>query len=271
MQHEAVNGVVVNVRNTGDHDIYLSLLTAEHGRITVLSKGGKSLRGSQMGLCQLYTYGNYEIYQRGSLYILKDGEPIRSFHELSEDLDRMNLAAYLCALVLELTDEGEEAPEMLRMLLNSLHAISRELYPQPIIKGAFEMRAAAISGYAPDLDACAFCGEKDGKELYLDVMNGALLCSDCLQKKGKRVSLPNAYDDIREAEVLCPLTPASAAAMRYVLSTPQSRLFAFDLCDPDDLRVFAVSAETYLLSHVGHGFDTLDFYHTMREPIKGTK
>ncbi len=270
MQHEAIDGLVVRVRGAGDHDRYLSVLTAEQGRITVLSKGSKSMKQGQMAVSQMYTYANFEFYRRSGIRILKGGAPIRSFYGLSADIDRLNLAAYLCDVACELTDEGEPAEEMLRLTLNSLYAISENLYPQALIKGAFEMRAAVLSGYAPDLGGCAFCGSQTG-DLYLDVMNGALLCAECLNKRGKSAHALAAYDEIREADVICPLSDASSAAIRYVASVPLSRLFSFELSDADDLHAFSACAETYLLSHIGHGFETLNFYHTMREPIKGTK
>ena len=223
------------------------------------------MRGEQRAVSQLYTYGNFEFYRRGDLYILKSGSPIQTFYSLSMNIDRMNLAAYLCEVACELTDEGEEAGDMLRLLLNSLYAISQDLRPQPIIKAAFELRAAAMSGYAPEVDACAFCGCACADPFYLDVMNGALLCSECLAKRGKTARGGGTYDEIREAEVLCPLPPAVYAALRYVITAPLARLFSFELHEDGDLRLFSAAAETYLLSHLGRGFDSLNFYHTMRQ------
>ena len=270
MRHESIDGVVVRVRDYGDHDRYLSVLTAEAGRITVLSKGGHSLKGPQTAICQLYSYAIFEYFRRGDFNILKGGSAYQHFYALSMDIDRLNLAAYLCDLACELTDEGEPAPEMLRLLLNALYAISKDLYPQEIIKGAFELRAAILGGYAPDPSVCARCGCEDAAEWYLDVMNGAILCADCLRKRGRTPNANAVYDDLREADVLCPLTPAALAAIRYVAGAPMERLFSFELTDAEDLRLFAGAAETYLLSHIGHGFDTLDFYRSMRTPTKGT-
>lgn len=269
-QHESIDGIVVRVRDMANHDRYLSLLTAERGRITLLSKGSHSLKGSQTAVSQLYTYGNFEFYRRGSFYILKSGSPIHPFYALSMDIDRLNLAAYLCDVAYELTDEGEEAEEMLRLLLNALYAISTDRYPQPIIKAAFELRAAVISGYAPDLSACSFCGCRDSETLYLDVMNGALLCSECLQSRGKQAKHDSVYDDVREAEILSLLTPAACAALRYVAEAPIARIFSFELKDDEDCQLFSVCAQTYLLSHLGRGFDSLNFYHAMRQDTKGT-
>lgn len=271
--HEAVDGVVVRVRDSGNHDRYLSLLTAQKGRISLLAKGSRSLKGAQMGVSQLYTYGNFEYYRRGDFNILKGGSVHQQFYGLSMDIDRMNLAAYLCDVICEVTDEGEEAGEILRLLLNALYAVSHEKYPQEIVKGAFEMRIAATSGYEPELNGCAVCGTGRAECLYLDVMNGALLCSDCMRKRGNVGKFVGDYDDIREADVLCPLTPAVHAALRYCVTAPPERLFAFELKEAEDLRGFSKAAQTYLLSHLGRGFDSLNFYLTLRDmsnPAKGT-
>ncbi len=272
--HEAIDGVVVRVRDMGDRDRYLSVLTAERGRIMMLAKGSHSVRSPQVAVSQLYTYGNFEYYRKGSINILKGGSAISPFYGLSADIDRLNLAAYLCDLSCELTDEGEEAGEQLRLLLNSLHAISLELRPQEIIKGAFELRAAVLSGYAPELGGCAHCGKREDTLFYLDVMNGALICRDCHEKRSRLPKRELPAEDLREAEVLGLLSPSVCAAFRYCAAAPIERLFSFELHDRFEREGFAKLAETYLLSHIGHGFDSLSFYHTMREPAaserKGT-
>lgn len=274
MAHESIDGVVIRVRDTGDRDRYLSVLTAEKGRITMLSKGSLSLKGEQRAVSQLYTYGNFEYYTKGTLPILKGGAPIQHFYTLSMDIDRLNLATYLCDVAGEVSDEGEEAGELLQLLLNSLYAISKDLYLQELIKGAFEFRVAAMSGYLPDLGACQICGTQEG-DYYLDVMNGALLCKECLHKKAPLGMRSGVYDEIREAQVICPLTPAVRAALDYCIHAPIKRIFSFELKDKDDLSLFAKTAQTYLLSHLGRGFDSLQFYQTMREgkpfPNKGNE
>ncbi len=265
MLHESINGLIIRTRDMGDHDRYLTVLTAERGRILILAKGGRSVKGPQTAVSQLYTYANFEYYRKGDFNILKGGSPIESFYRLAENMDRLNLAAYLCELASELTDEGEEAGEMLRLTLNSLHAVSRELYPLEQIKGAFEIRAAAISGYEPDLSGCRVCRKSFFDPFYLDVMNGALICPECLSEAGKKVKGGEYADEIREAEIRPILPEAVVAALRYCVKAPLNRLFAFEMADANDLAAFAKQAELYLLSHIGHGFDSLKFYHEMRE------
>ena len=265
-KQEVIDGIVIRVRDVGDHDRYLTVLTAEKGRLTLLSKGSHSIRGPQTAVSQLYTYGNFEYYRRGDFKILKGGSPIEPFYALSREIDRLNLAAYLCDLTGELTDEGQEAGEMLRLLLNALHALCRGGYPQEQIKGAFELRAAAISGYEPDLSGCVRCGKTETDFFYLDVMDGALLCPECLSAGENQVPAGTYADELREARILSRVPAAVLAAFRYCLRAPQERLLSFALTDPEDLNSFSKTAETYLLSHLGHGFESLRFYYSLREP-----
>lgn len=263
--HESIDGVVVRVWEVGESDRYLSVLTAKKGRITILAKGSRSIRGAQLSICQPYTYGNFEFYRKGTRYILKDGTAYQPFYGLTSDMDRLNLAAYLCEVTCEFTDEGEDASEMLRLLLNALHALSYGMKSPEQIKGAFELRAAVLSGYEPDLNACASCGAVQADPFYLDVMNGALLCGNCRSDRSKSLPPSDRYaDDPRTADIVSVLSPAVTAALRYCVSAPLERLLSFDLKDTAEWERFAKTAETYLLSHVGHGFEALNFYHTMR-------
>lgn len=263
--HEAIDGVVIRIKDTGNNSRYLSVLTAEQGRISLLSKGSHSMKTGQMAISQLYSYANYEYYIKGTAKILKGGAPIRVFYGIGADLDRLNLTAYLCDLIAELTDEGEAAHDMLRLTLNMLHAVDKQLYPAEVIKGAVELRAVAMSGYAPELDGCSLCGRDTDANLYFDVMNGALLCSSCLSRRGRQPVSAEHMDPAHFSDVLSPLTPAAVAAVRYCVMAPLSRLFAFELADAEDMRLFCAAAETYALSHIGHGFATLDFYRAMQE------
>jgi hypothetical protein len=96
-------------------------------------------------------------------------------------------------------------------------------------------------------------------------MNGALICSECLNKNGEIVkkNLSTLFDDVRERTVLIPLTPASRTAIRFSISAPSEKIFSFSLSESDDLKTFSKACEEYLLHHLGHGFDSLDLYYSI--------
>ena len=101
--------------------------------------------------------------------------------------------------------------------------------------------------------------------MWLDVMNGCLICAECQAKRsGGSVPLPDT-DKFETRNILVPIDPSALAAMRYVQSAPMARIFSFSLKTEDALSSFARAAETYVINHLERSFDTLDFYRTVKE------
>ena len=258
-----IDGLVLRMKNSGENDRLVSLLTAEQGRISVIVKGGRSMKSLSLSATQLFTYGNYEINDRNGFKWLHKASAIRQFDGLTGSIEKISLASYFASVAEELSGENEPAHDILRLTLNTFHALEEDKKSSAQIKACFEIQAAAMSGFMPDLSACRFCHKKTDELLYLDVMNGRLLCPDCMHKASNQAIRDRVKsEDIREAVVMLPMSMALVDAFRYVLSVDSRKMLAFTLAD-SELHDFGRCAETYLLSHLGHGFDTLDFYKLM--------
>ena len=261
------DGLITRSYPSGDHDRVVHLVTPEHGRLSVMVKGGQSKQNRHAAITQLFTYGNYELYHKnGEIYWLRGGSVLHSFYSLTEDLSRMALATYLCDVTSELTGEGERAESLLRMLLNTLYAINAGTNTPAIIKGVFELRAMAMEGYMPGLDGCSVCGAPYPDQSYFDIMNGSLICADCQTAFNRQRSEFNAAE-LGERRIICPMTASTLAAVRYAVSAPAKKIFSFTLADREEELFFSRAAETYLLHQLERGFDTLDFYHTVEESL----
>ena len=86
-------------------------------------------------------------------------------------------------------------PELLRLLLNTLHLLCKGTKPLVQIKAVFELRALSISGYMPNILACANCGTYETPVMYFDVDGGCIYCENC-PKAGCRGE-PQDGDDRR--------------------------------------------------------------------------
>ncbi len=260
-----VDGLVLRSQNYGENDKLITILTSE-GKQVILAKGARSMKSKIKNITEPFVYANFELNQKGSaIPWIKGGSPNEIFYKIRENLEKLFLATYVCDIANELSGEKVECEDMLRLTLNTLFAILKDIRPLAQIKAVYEIRAAAISGYRPNLDYCERCESNDAENTYFDVMNGALICSECLNERGgiikKNLSL--AFDDIREKTVLIPLTPASRTAIEYSISARNEKIFSFSLSESDDLRIFSKACEEYLLHHLGHGFDSLDLYHSI--------
>lgn len=261
MEIVMVSGLVVRTTDYGERDRILSLYTDELGLITVTANGSRSLKSRSLVATELFCYSRFVLTKRADRYTVKEVELIESFFDLRSDVTKIALAGYACEVLAHVGTENMPEPSLLRLCLNTLYAIAKEKAPEALIKGAFEMRAAAILGFMPELSVCADCGE-EGEDVVLDVMNGAVRCADC-RRESDEGAFPESIEDGAHATILCLLTASARAALFYVLRCPLERILSFRLAGEEDVKSFAYAAETYLLNHLERSFKNLEFYKTL--------
>jgi DNA repair protein RecO (recombination protein O) len=260
MEIVMVSGLVVRTTDYGERDRILSLYTDELGLITVTANGSRSLKSRSLVATELFCYSRFVLTKRADRYTVKEVELIESFFDLRSDVTKIALAGYACEVLAHVGTENMPEPALLRLCLNTLYAIAKEKSTHAQIKGAFEMRAAAILGFMPELSVCADCGE-EGEDVVLDVMNGVVVCEKCrnLQTAEEKAEELLAAHNL----ISCLLRPSARAALYYVIECPLEKILSFRLDDEEDQRNFAMVAETYLLNQLETGFKTLDFYKTV--------
>ena len=264
----AIDGLVLREMNSGENDKRLLVLTAEKGKIWICAKGGRSIKSNKSAICRAFTYAEFEIYEKNNIFYLSGGSPNKAFFAYKTDLDGYALACYVTAICEEITGEEAEASEVLRATLNTFYAIENQLYPIEQMKAAYEIFAATASGFAPDLSECQSCKKRFGEadKLWLDVMNGSLVCGECKSKTPTNIDANGVSIGAYETrDLLMPLDAPSLMAMRYCVSAPIQRLFSFSIKNPESTELFYRAAEAYLLNHLERGFDTLNFYYKIKD------
>lgn len=269
MEDTEIKGLVVRETRTGEADKILTLLTGEMGRITVTGKGAASLRCRYAPSAGLFSYSSFMLREKNGYRYIKDADLIESFMGIRYDVERLALAAYVCDLAADMSPESNEDPELLRLTLNTLYALSeRQDVPAAQIKGAYELKCAVIEWYMPELGPCGICGGELGGPVFLDVMNGTAICDRCAKTvpghgNGEGVYSFNEFGEEEERHVLLEITPDVLSAMRYVVDSGPRRFLSFTL-DSYGLLCFSNACEQYLLHHIGHGYASLDYYKKVR-------
>ena len=253
-----VRGLVIRTVNIKENDRLITIFTEEMGAITALARGARSLKSRKMSSTMQFCYGNYVLYQQGDKFTIKEAELIESFFDIRDSIDGLALANYIAEVLSDVTVEEAEK-DLLRLSLNSLYAVSTGKYSIDKIKAVFEIRAASILGFMPDILACHSCGERAG-DFFFDIMGGIIECRACREKAAKmRVEHPDPH----ESHIISILSEGAKIAMGYAIYSPLERVFSFNISD-DDMRLFAKSAESYLLNQLGHSFRSLDFYNSVK-------
>ncbi len=269
METVTVNGLVVRETAVGESDKILSVLTGEYGKIAVSAKGSKSLRSRHMTTTQLFCYSSFTLYHRGEYYYINDSELLEAFFEIRADIVSLALANYICEAASSVTVENMESSDILRLALNTLYAMSKRNRQMSIIKGAYELRLACLSGFAPNLVACSECAAYSSPIMFLDIMNGSLLCGEChklySESSDTEMDTPETeYADGGFFKIMVPISEAVLSAMRYVIYSKPEKFLSFML-DESEIKSFADICEKYLLNHLQRGFYSLDFYKSVAD------
>lgn len=123
--NSTTKGLVIREQTTGENDRLVTLLTADHGLVRAFVRGGKQLKNRRAAATSLFCYGEFALYRGRDAYTVDSAAPIEVFFGLRQDIDRLAAAQYFAQLSYELAAEEQPAPELLRLLLNTLHLLCR--------------------------------------------------------------------------------------------------------------------------------------------------
>ena len=237
-------GLVLRTTEYKETDRILTVLTAEDGLLTLKARGVRSNRSKLKGACQLLTYAEFTVSEARGFRFISEATAIEMFAGLRNDIVLLALSSYFAQLAEVLSQEDAASPALLSLILNALYALSKLQKPPRLVKAATELRLAAIAGYQPELSGCCVCGNPEPDRF--SIADGTLECAVCRSGDGVRM----------------PLSPASLAAMRYILSCPEKKLFSFAISGAAE-KELCDAAESYLLTQLERSFYTLDFYKSL--------
>ena len=241
-----IQGLVLRVTDYNDRDALLTVLTANHGKLTVKARGLRRKNSPLTAPCQLLAYGEFTLFEYRGMYTVNEAHAIELFQNLRRNLTTLSLGTYFAQVADVISQEDLPNPELQSLVLNCLYALSRLQIQEDQVKAVFELRAACIAGYTPDVFSCHVCGRPDADRL--DISAGRLECHGCRS---------NDSDGLR-----MPVTPGVLAAIRYLVSCDPKRLFSFQ-AGMETMEKLSQLTETYLTTQLERGFSTLDFYKSL--------
>ena len=241
-----IQGVVLRVTDYNDRDALLTLLTARHGKLTVKARGLRRKNSPLVAPCQLLAYGEFTLFEYRGQHTINEAHSIELFTPLRRDLIKLSLGTYFAQAAEVLSQEDYPSPELQSLLLNCLYALSRLEISETQIKAVFELRAACLSGYTPDLFGCHICGSQTPNRF--DLSAGQLECLNCRSRESNGIRMP--------------VNPSVLEAMRYICLCDPKKLFSFQV-GPETLEQLGNLTEAYLTTQLERGFSTLDFYKSL--------
>lgn len=241
-----IRAVVLRVTDYNDRDALLTVLSQKHGKLTIKARGLRRKNSPLIAPCQLLAFGEFTIFEYRGQYTINEAHSIELFTPLRRDLTKLSLGTYFAQVSEVISQEDLPNPELQSLLLNALYALSKLSLPETIVKAVFELRAACIAGYTPDLFGCHVCGSPNPDRF--DLSAGQLECYTCRSEQSYAIRMP--------------VNAAILDAMRYICLCDPKKLFAFTL-GGENLQLLSGVTEAYLTTQLERGFSTLDFYKSL--------
>ncbi len=245
-----IHGLVLRVTAYKDQDALLTLLTPNHGKITVKARGLRRKNSPLIAACQLLAYGEFTLFEYKGMYTINEAHSVELFTSLRKDLQKLSLGTYFAQAAEVLSQEDLPNPELLSLVLNCLHALSKLKVSENLVKSVFELRSACLAGYAPDLEGCYQCA--DPYPDRFDISEGRLECVKCHNHGSEGIRMP--------------ITSGVLDAMRYICGCDSKKLFSFTAGE-DTLEQLSAVTESYLSTQLERGFSALDFYKSLLIPL----
>ena len=154
-----VTGMIIKAVPIGEYDRRLVLLTKEKGKISAFARGARKPNSRFVASTNLFCFGTFKLYAGRDSYTLSETEISNYFEDLRMDFEGAYYGMYFLEIADYYTRENNDEREMLKLLYQSLRAVSHPSLKNQLIRAIFEIKSVVINGEFP--------GIPSGKE-YLD-------------------------------------------------------------------------------------------------------
>ena len=145
-----VTGMVIKAIPISDYDRRITILTKERGKIGVFAKGARRMNNRFMAPTNPFSFGIFKLYEGKSSYNLADVQIQNYFENLREDFEGAYLGMYFLEIVDYYTRENNDEVEVLKLLYQSLRAISHQSLKRELVQAIFEIKILSDTIYAVD-------------------------------------------------------------------------------------------------------------------------
>ena len=240
----------------GDHDLIITFLTRDRGKIAVIAKNAKQSVRRFSGSLDLFSANSIQCTfpkkNKDGLIILTQSDLDNGFANIRYDVIKTGYACYWVEILTLWLEEGKPQQELFDLLYFSLDALNRSDIRTQVVSLLFQIRFMGISGFAPNLEFCDSCGKDldtiTRGTLRFDFKEGQVICPGCR---------PNASKYGME------VSKGTLKQLAWINATEMDRADRIKF-SPLAIREGEVLLESFIPFHIGREFKSLGFLRRMK-------
>src|SRR5690625_1999699 len=190
---ENIKGVVIKTRDYGETHKIITIFSNKLGKLSGVARGSNRPKSRMAAVTQPFIQGNYLVYVSRGLSTIQQGEIIESFRHIRDDIIKTAYTAYIMELTDKLIEEKQPVPFIYEQFIQTMHWINSfsgaEYYLEiPVLM--YELKLYAYGGFAPVVDHCVNCQNKNDKIVAFSIQNGGILCVQCSRDDPRALHIP---------------------------------------------------------------------------------
>ncbi|MEE1086628.1 MAG: DNA repair protein RecO [Schaedlerella sp.] len=245
MNQIVLTGMVLSTTPIGEYDRRVVILTKEQGKIAAFAKGARRPNSPLVGAVNPFSFGEFTVYAGRSSYTIQSAKITNYFAELREDIIGAYYGFYFLEFANYYTREANDEREMLKLLYQTLRALTSDRIPNRLVRRIFELRALCINGEGPQVFQCTVCGGTQCA-MSFSAKKGGLVCREC---------------DAGVSDLMW-LDRSTIYSMQYIESSKIEKLYTFTVSDKV-LAELEKAVQRYVDIYVDKQFKSLDILKTL--------
>ncbi len=239
-QSVTVTGMILSATPIGENDKRIVILTKEKGKISVFAKGARRQNSPLLGVTNPFSFGEFMLYEGRNSYNLMQANISNYFMELAADLEGAYYGFYFMEFADYYTKEYNDERQMLKLLYQTLRALSSNRIPRELVRYIFELKALVVNGEYPEVFRCTQCGA-EGRGMLFSNRNRGIVCEACMH---------TVTDGIL-------INSSTLYTLQYVVSATVEKLYTFVVSD-EVLNQFREVMKRYMGMYVDKRFKSLE-------------
>ncbi len=248
----STSGILLRRIEYGEHDLIVTLLTLDYGKVTMMAKYARKSKKRFSGTLELFSEMTLvaALPRKGGLPVMKEASLKQPFASIRGDPLKTAYASYWTELVFAWLEEGKPQTKIYQLLRYSLKALDTGENPE-ITSIVFQLYFLGLSGLSPNLRQCSSC-RKDleklrGGRFGFDLAKGGLVCQGCLSGQPLRHKLSRGT--VKQLLWIQASRPGNAGRLKFT-----------DLAVKEGLPFL----EAFVPYHLGREPKSLKFLNQMR-------
>ena len=158
--------MVLSSMPIGEYDRRLEILTDSLGRISAFARGARKPSSSLVSASRVFAFGEFDLYEGRTAYSVNAARISNFFEELTQDISLTCYGFYFLEFTSFFTREGLDASGTLKLLYQSLRALSVPSLNNRLVRAVFELKLLELNGICPPVQDISQGKELDPSTVY---------------------------------------------------------------------------------------------------------